>query len=299
MDINNIKNFTIDLIPQSGDDGFLVEVGDSTTIKPLFEVIYSNEDERYGMICGKLRIKTSTSILDLKSLPEGFRKAVFYVRNKEISWEEAVDFRSEGSGDCFKNLTQKECWISTKPIAITLIKRKTHRLEQESGRGIREGCTFDVRTQTALINNISNDTIPSNDIIQKDIHEDTLKDIQMSLEITIKSVNEDLKGTQYLMSGREGESFFYEGSQSDKSGASFRVDYDVRSMKGEYDIIIDINNLRIINSGFRREVVKIINDGITLRSASGMITVEKGTMHFSKNDRVWFIDKPLVIKLLK
>lgn len=58
------------------------------------------------------------------------------------------------------------------------------------------------------------------------------------------------------MSGREGESFFYEGSQNDKTGASFRVDYDSRSMKGEYDIIIDINNLRAINPGFRREIIK-------------------------------------------
>lgn len=104
---------------------------------------------------------------------------------------------------------------------------------------------------------------------------------------------------QYLMSGREEESYFYEGSTSDASGASFKIEYESSSMKGLYSLIVDMNNLRTINPGFRREVIKIENNGTTIREASAFTIVNKGEAHFSKEDSVWIVDKPLVIKLLK
>lgn len=104
---------------------------------------------------------------------------------------------------------------------------------------------------------------------------------------------------QYLMSGREGDSFFYEGSTSDASGASFKIEFESSSMKGLYSLIVDMNNLRTINPGFRREVIKIENNGTTIREASAFTIVNKGEAHFSKEDSVWIVDKPLVIKLLK
>lgn len=105
--------------------------------------------------------------------------------------------------------------------------------------------------------------------------------------------------TQYLMSGREDEPFFYEGSTIDPSGASFRIDYDRLSMKGEYSLIVDMNNLRTINPAFRREVIKLINNGTTIREASAFTVVSKGKTHFSKEDCVWIVDEPLVIKLIR
>lgn len=81
MDVNDIKNFNVDLIPlPKDDDGYLGEVDDCTRIKPLFEVTYSNLDENNGTTNGKLRIKSTTSISDLKALSEGFRTAVFDVK---------------------------------------------------------------------------------------------------------------------------------------------------------------------------------------------------------------------------
>lgn len=105
--------------------------------------------------------------------------------------------------------------------------------------------------------------------------------------------------SQYLMPGREDEPFFYEGSTSDASGATFKIEYERSSMKGLYSLIVDMNNLRTINPGFRREVIKIENNGTTIREASAFTMVSKGEAHFSKEDRVWIVDKPLVIKLLK
>lgn len=302
MDVNDIKNFNVDLIPlPKDDDGYLGEVDDCTRIKPLFEVTYSNLDENNGTTNGKLRIKSTTSISDLKALSEGFRTAVFDVKNKDVSWEDATDFKynPNGYGLCFRKSENKKCWISDRQITITLIRQEKKKFVKEPEKSLEEGNKHKASTKNTIINHIGNDVISSNNIIEKNSQKDALKNIKISSEIKIKSENENLNVSQYLMSGREGESFFYEGSQSDKTGASFRVDYDSRSMKGEYDIIIDINNLRAINPGFRREIIKIINDGTTLRSALGMITVEKGCMHYSKDDGVWFVDKPLVIKLFK
>lgn len=101
------------------------------------------------------------------------------------------------------------------------------------------------------------------------------------------------------MSGREEDSFFYEGSTSDASGATFKIEYESSSMKGLYSLIVDMNNLRTINPGFRREVIKIENNGTTIREASAFTMISKGEAHFSKEDSVWIVDKPLVIKLLK
>lgn len=302
MDVNDIKNFYVDLIPlPKDDDGYLGEVDDYTSIKPLFEVTYSNLDENNGITNGKFRIKATTSISDLKSLSEGFRTAVFDVKNKDVSWDEATDFKynSNGYGLCFRKSENKKCWISDRQIAITLIRQEKKKFVKGPEKLVEEGNNHKASPKNTIINHIGSDIISSNNIIEKKSQEDTLKNIKISPEIKTKSENENLNLSQYLMSGREGESFFYEGSQSDRTGASFRVDYDSMSMKGEYDIIIDINNLRAINPGFRREVVKIINNGTTLRSALDMITVEKGSMHFSKNDGVWFVDKSVVIKLLK
>lgn len=111
--------------------------------------------------------------------------------------------------------------------------------------------------------------------------------------------NLHIDSIQYLMSGRDGENFFFEGSDTDKAGASFKMEYDSHSLKGEYSLIVDFNNLKTINSGFRRGVIKMINNGTTIREATGFTMVEKGQAHFSKQDHVWMVEKPLVIKLIK
>lgn len=104
---------------------------------------------------------------------------------------------------------------------------------------------------------------------------------------------------QYLMSGRDGETFFFEGSETDKTGASFKIEYDSKTLKGEYSLLVDFNNLKTINSGFRRGVIKVINNGTTIREASNFTMEEKGQALFSKQDKVWIVDKPLIIKLIR
>lgn len=104
---------------------------------------------------------------------------------------------------------------------------------------------------------------------------------------------------QYLISGHDGETFFFEGSPTNKTGASFKIEYDSKTMKGEFSLIVDFNNLKAINAGFRRCVIKMVNNEASIKEASSFIMLEKGQAHYSEQDKVWMVDKPLVIKLLK
>lgn len=104
---------------------------------------------------------------------------------------------------------------------------------------------------------------------------------------------------QYLISGHDGETFFFDGSPTNKTGASFKIEYDSKTMKGEFSLIVDFNNLKVINAGFRRCVIKMINNEASIKEASSFIMIEKGQAHYSEQDKVWMVDKPLVIKLLK
>lgn len=125
------------------------------------------------------------------------------------------------------------------------------------------------------------------------VHGNANNDVSVILDVL------SFDSVQYLLPGREGETFFYEGSENDSTGAFFKIEYERKSMKGQFDIIVDINNLRTMNSGFRRGVIKIAQSGTTIREATGFIKVSKGEAHFSKQDGVWMVDKPLVIKLFK
>lgn len=104
---------------------------------------------------------------------------------------------------------------------------------------------------------------------------------------------------QYLISGHDGETFFFEGSPTNKTGASFKLEYDSKTMNGEFSLIVDFNNLKAINAGFRRCVIKMVNNEASIKEASSFIMIEKGQAHYSEQDKVWMVDKPLVIKLLK
>lgn len=170
MDVNDIKNFNVDLIPlPKDDDGYLGEVDDCTRIKPLFEVTYSNLDENNGTTNGKLRIKSTTSISDLKALSEGFRTAVFDVKNKDVSWEEATDFKynPNGYGLCFRKSENKKCWISDRQITITLIRQEKKKFVKEPEKSLEEGNKHKASTKNTIINHIGNDVISSNSIIEK------------------------------------------------------------------------------------------------------------------------------------
>ena len=104
---------------------------------------------------------------------------------------------------------------------------------------------------------------------------------------------------QYLISGHDGETFFFDGSPTNKTGASFKIEYDSKTMKGEFSLIVDFNNLKAINPGFRRCVIKMVNNEASIKEASSFIMIEKGQAHYSEQDKVWMVDKSLVIKLLK
>lgn len=109
----------------------------------------------------------------------------------------------------------------------------------------------------------------------------------------------NLDSVQYLISGHDGETFFFEGSPTNKTGASFKLEYDSKTMNGEFSLIVDFNNLKAINAGFRRCVIKMVNNEASIKEASSFIMIEKGQAHYSEQDKVWMVDKPLVIKLLK
>lgn len=184
-------------------------------------------------------------------------------------------------------------WTVCKPIGITLLKHTNANIDQ---------------IQTSASKDLT--SVRQEDYGIKGKKDQRFNKVSASVEISIQDdfnskhdngehINSNFDTAQYLKPGRDGESFFYEGSETDKTGASFKVEYENCSMKGQYDLIIDINNLRTISSGFRREVIKMISDGTTLRAASSFITVEKGNAHFSKDDGVWLVDKPLIIKLIK
>ncbi len=116
--------------------------------------------------------------------------------------------------------------------------------------------------------------------------------VETSKELRFESI-------QYLISGHDGETFFFDGSPTNKTGASFKIEYDSKTMRGEFSLIVDFNNLKAINPGFRRCVIKMVNNEASIKEASSFIMIEKGQAHYSEQDKVWMVDKPLIIKLLK
>lgn len=122
---------------------------------------------------------------------------------------------------------------------------------------------------------------------------------KLEKQVIEKDASNIYNSVQYLISGHDGETFFFDGSPTNKTGASFKIEYDSKTMKGEFSLIVDFNNLKAINAGFRRCVIKMVNNEASIKEASSFIMLEKGQAHYSEQDKVWMVDKPLVIKLLK
>lgn len=252
----------------------------------------------------------------------------FRLANEDlVPLNEAIGIKVVQKGFVFYNRSYNNEveWKRTVPIYAKLIAPKHTESIQKTPKNITKGINTknkNTETQTkkddpkTTNSNQSNEFVWTEEEIKETYaklssqanktsatHKDYTNNEQKGNNKNSNIVNDSFKATldniQYLMSGREDEPFFYEGSTSDASGASFKIEYESSSMKGLYSLIVDMNNLRTINPAFRREVIKIENNGTTIREASSFTTISKGEAHFSKEDRVWVVDKPLIIKLLK
>lgn len=314
--MDEIKTYEAGLTPLQYDDGIFVQV-DENIINYTFSVVYTNLDPKEG----DLYLKLNTKLDVLKRLPKLFRNAVIMPENNDVSWEEATNYKNVKKGHVFRSTDDTKRWIVSTQIGLTLIKddkvspiKKTPSANKRYKHLGGNGCLSALKSSSftksdkdtikeRICTNTTTKTIINNKekwgeaISEKKSTPHEEKNTNTSKEQ--KSETNINLCNQYLMSGREDEPFFYEGSTSDASGASFKIEYESSSMKGLYSLIVDMNNLRTINPGFRREVIKIENNGTTIREASAFTIVSKGEAHFSKEDSVWIVDKPLVIKLLK
>jgi hypothetical protein len=102
---------------------------------------------------------------------------------------------------------------------------------------------------------------------------------------------------QFVQAGRGDVNFFFEGSETDKSGCFFMIEYNDLS-EGEYSIITDIANIRTINLAFAKHVLRVEKSGVTMRQAKGFTqTPHSGKVRYNQADKVWMIESPVTIKL--
>lgn len=332
IDFTKIKKYTKDLLPETFDDGIFVEAGMDNKIKALFDVTYSNLDPENG----ELRLKPNVSIKELKSLPEGFRHAVFMISNNGVTWETADYYEYPKAGTAFRKNEMTTLWFSEMQIGLTLKRainnntnckykenKKPDNYELSPVEGKQNKRFEDSKKSNSLSSEKAKDNTSSCNICYKDnkkvenaLYPKADATIVNALSLPDASIDENAKNklekqviekdasniynsVQYLISGHDGETFFFDGSPTNKTGASFKIEYDSKTMKGEFSLIVDFNNLKAINPGFRRCVIKMVNNEASIKEASSFIMIEKGQAHYSEQDKVWMVDKPLVIKLLK
>lgn len=112
-----------------------------------------------------------------------------------------------------------------------------------------------------------------------------------------KPVIEDF--TDYLSAGRGDADFFIQCD--DKTGAPFCVEYhkEDRSDIGVLKLLTDINNLRTMDKGFRKNMIDMDSSNTTIVNARDYNLVSGGFVSFSVDDRVWKIKNKIKIKLIK
>lgn len=274
MDINSLQTYTHDLLPLNWEEGRFVEYEDGRK-EAIFEISYDSSDTANGT----LRLKPNVDIDELKKLNKSFLEAVFSISNNNVALDEAANFKSY-PGRAF-SLSSKD-WIVSKPIGLTL-EKAIEDGKRETSHSEHPSDTKPSSFQNTFVQEVGDQKIPVTVTVPK----------EESLELG------NLDNVQYVMSGHVGEKFFFEGSDVDKSGASFKIEYDSQTGMGLYDIVVDLNNLRTMDSGFRRGVIKIVNNGTTIKEATGFTVKSKGRVHFSKDDKVWIVDELMVISLIK
>lgn len=285
------KYFTID--PK--DNRILIETENHESPLVIYDYEYNGDSDP----CCAKELDFSYKKFD-DNVKSYCKEAFLDVYNRdEVSIEDAIGLIVRNRGLVLYN-RKEGTWYQITAIGVILISTK---LQENRHK------TLEFEHTTVVVDNNENEIVDLKKHPEKatsnttNVITWTQDELYPKRDNTTKTKLDDEKpvqtnSTEYLKAGREGEPFFYEGSVVDKTGAAFRIDYSDITMEGEYDLIIDINNLRTVSPGFRREVIKMINDGTTLRAASSFITVEKGKAHFSKDDGVWLVDKPLIIKLI-
>lgn len=121
--------------------------------------------------------------------------------------------------------------------------------------------------------------------------------ISVELVRTSRSSSIPKKRIQYLKTGRGTDNFFFEGKVDDRTGASFLVKYEEGSSEGDFYLIVDVANLRTMDVGFRKKVIKIINNGLILKDATEFKHSHPGKVKYDANNHVWVIISPLVIEI--
>lgn len=247
------------LIPGDTEDGFLNEVEDDKINDAIFIVSYTNTNDGY------LSIPPDINIEKLKQLPSGFQHAVLKVCNN-VDWDSAENFNLLKHGKAF--LQKAKTWNSCKPISVELIasvaasSNKTHQ-----------------KLKAATLNNNS--------------------DLREKIELVRISRSSSIpkKRVQYLKTGRGTDDFFFEGKVDDRTGASFLVKYEEGSSEGDFYLIVDVANLRTMDVGFRKKVIKIINNGLILKDATEFKHSHPGKVKYDANNHVWVIISPLEIEI--
>lgn len=278
------------LIPGSSDKGFLDEIQDDKAPNAIFIISNIDGDE------GELNISSDTNIEVLKNLPSGFRDDVLKVSNN-VNWSDAEGFKLPLSGRAYK-ISAKNTWNSTKPIGIELIAKVCKSTEYYYQN--KNTATFDNNN-----NDLEDERYVSN--IESIAQEDKFPIISATssvkngkIELVQKSALNSIvkRRIQYLKAGRSNDNFFFEGSSEDRTGASFSVQYNEGSLEGEFDLIVDIPNLRTMDVLFRKKVIKIINNGLLLKNSTSFIQQpHSGKVKFDTKDNVWVVVSPLVITL--
>ncbi len=274
------------LIPGSIEEGFLDEAEDNNAI---FVVSYTDEND------GDLDIKPSTGIDTLKKLPDGFRDDVLMVSN-HVNWNNAIGFKLLGLGKAFKKQNDDK-WISTKPIGVELLVHVSKLTENLYQNNVAETLYNNNDSEKKQISVVNTEVIVPKELSKissfLSIEE---QDVELVQRSALNSIVK--RRIQYLKAGRSNDNFFFEGSSEDRTGASFSVQYNEGSLEGEFELIVDISNLRTMDVLFRKRVIKIINNGLLLKNSTSYIQKpHSGKVKFDTKNRVWIVVSPLVITL--
>lgn len=273
------------LIQGSTEDGFLDETEDH---KAIFVISYTDEDD------GDLDIKTSIGIDALKKLPDGFRDAVLMVSN-HVNWNNAIGFKILGLGKAFKKRNEDK-WISTKPIGVELLVHESKFKENSYQNKVAE-TLYNNESEKRQISVVNTEVIVPKELSKFSSFLSTEEqDVELVQKSPLKSIVK--RRIQYLKAGRSNDNFFFQGSSEDRTGASFSVQYNEGSLEGEFELIIDISNLRTMDMLFRKKVIKIINNGLLLKNSTSFIQQpHSGKVKYDTKDHVWVVVSPLVITL--
>jgi hypothetical protein len=338
IDVKNIHIYIRDLLPISTEDGYFVEFENRPEAIFEVKYDNINPDEGTFRIKTNIDFEDLRQLSEgLKKATLDFSNSGVPLEEADdyVSLGSGAAFRMPANKKCWITtsrilikLIKKNNSVGLNSIRLNQGKpdSETHKYKSSSIETIKNDTkdTSLLSANATKSNKTSSIILHCNHLLDNDNQEKVahLPEVDMTDEISVsrsvnvenviqnshRQLNEGVEEEsnkiytdrfQYLISGREGETFFFEGSTTDKTGASFKIEYDSKTMKGEFSLIVDFNNLKAINAGFRRCVIKMVNNEASIKEASSFIMIEKGQAHYSEQDKVWMVDKPLVIKLLK